>query len=83
MSTRFSPIVIATALAFGMAGCAVPSARDTGPQTATAGNGIVAATNAYGLAETVEPLGQNIASKRPILFRHGERLGPDLKATWQ
>lgn len=67
MTSRFTGLCAAFALAASLAGCAA-SSEDSTSMAAPAGNGIVAAKSAYGMADTVQRLKQDIATKGLMFF---------------
>ena len=67
MISRITGLCAAVALAASLAGCAA-SSNNAQPLSATASNGIVAAKSAYGMAETVARLKQDIAAKGLMFF---------------
>jgi uncharacterized protein (DUF302 family) len=67
MLSLFPKLCTAAMLAFGVAACST-SSSDTQSMTTMAPNGIVAAKSAYGMAETVARLKQDIAGKGLMFF---------------
>jgi uncharacterized protein (DUF302 family) len=67
MPSRITGLCAAIALAASLAGCAA-SSDDSRPMATTAVSGIVAAKSAYGMAETVTRLKQDIAAKGLMFF---------------
>jgi uncharacterized protein (DUF302 family) len=67
MTARFIGCCAAFALAASLAGCSV-SSSDSQPGTGMATNGIVSSKSAYGMAETVARLKQNVAAKGLMFF---------------
>jgi uncharacterized protein (DUF302 family) len=67
MIARFSGLCAALVLTTGLAGCAA-SSQETSAMARTADTGIIAAKSAYGMADTVARLKQDIATKGLMFF---------------